>query len=58
MTNINHEHLDYHGTFENYRAAKLKLFTQTNRNRRGYRAGVINADDPSAKLFAEAVEHP
>ena len=26
MTNVTHEHLDYHKTFENYRSAKVKLF--------------------------------
>ena len=52
MTNVTHEHLDYHGTFERYRDAKRLLFKQTNRNRSGLRAGVINAEDPSAKLFA------
>ena len=58
MTNITHEHLDYHGTFERYRDAKKMLFTQTNRNRKGLRVGVINAEDPSAELFAQAVAHP
>jgi UDP-N-acetylmuramoyl-L-alanyl-D-glutamate--2,6-diaminopimelate ligase len=27
VTNITHEHLDYHGTYEAYRAAKARLFT-------------------------------
>lgn len=58
MTNIGHEHLDYHGTFERYRDAKKMLFKQTNRNRRGLRTGIVNADDPSGELFAEAVAHP
>ncbi len=26
LTNVTHEHLDYHGTFENYRAAKGRMF--------------------------------
>jgi UDP-N-acetylmuramoyl-L-alanyl-D-glutamate--2,6-diaminopimelate ligase len=58
MTNIGHEHLDYHGTFERYRSAKKMLFTQTNRNRTGLRVGIVNADDPSGELFARAVAHP
>ena len=44
MTNVTHEHLDYHRTFERYRDAKRKLFKQA-------RYGVINADDPTAKFF-------
>lgn len=51
MTNVTHEHLDYHGTFENYRDAKRKLFKLANRPRHGLRTGVINAEDPSAELF-------
>jgi UDP-N-acetylmuramoyl-L-alanyl-D-glutamate--2,6-diaminopimelate ligase len=47
LTNVTHEHLDYHKTFANYRAAKLKLFKRA-------KFGVINADDPSAKLFKQA----
>src|SRR6185503_7186928 len=45
MTNIGHEHLDYHGTFERYRDAKKMLFTQTNRNKKGLQTGIVNADD-------------
>ena len=58
MTNLTHEHLDYHGTFERYRDAKLKLFKLANRNRKGLRAGVINAEDDNAGLFAKAIAKP
>ncbi|HMS50534.1 MAG TPA: UDP-N-acetylmuramoyl-L-alanyl-D-glutamate--2,6-diaminopimelate ligase [Candidatus Saccharibacteria bacterium] len=57
MTNIGHEHLDYHGTFERYRDAKKMLFTQTNHNRKGLQTGIVNGDDPSALLFAKEVKH-
>jgi UDP-N-acetylmuramoyl-L-alanyl-D-glutamate--2,6-diaminopimelate ligase len=58
MTNIGHEHLDYHGTFERYRDAKKMLFQQTNRNKKGLQVGIANADDPSGELFAKAIKHP
>lgn len=58
MTNIGHEHLDYHGTFEHYRDAKKMLFTQTDKNHGGLRVGIVNADDPSGELFAQAISTP
>jgi UDP-N-acetylmuramoyl-L-alanyl-D-glutamate--2,6-diaminopimelate ligase len=58
MTNITHEHLAYHGTFERYVSAKRLLFTQANRNKQGMQVGIINADDPSAESFAAAIENP
>ncbi len=58
MTNLTHEHLDYHGSFENYRSAKVKMFQWTNKNINGLRAGIVNADDENAKYFSEAVSHP
>ncbi len=58
MTNIGHEHLDYHGTFERYRDAKKRLFELTNKNKKGLRIGIINAEDPSAELFAAAIAKP
>ena len=48
MTNVTHEHLDYHKTFENYRKAKVKLFKKA-------KYGVVNADDPSSAYFSQAV---
>jgi UDP-N-acetylmuramoyl-L-alanyl-D-glutamate--2,6-diaminopimelate ligase len=58
MTNVTHEHLDYHGTFERYRDAKLKLFKLANRSRKGLRAGVINAEDESSDLFVKSIANP
>lgn len=55
LTNITHEHLDYHKTFERYRAAKLLLFKRAAKH--GMKLGVINADDPSAEIFKKAVPH-
>ena len=49
MTNVTHEHLDYHKTFERYRDAKRKLFKQA-------KYGIINADDPSAEYFESDVD--
>lgn len=54
MTNVTHEHLDYHGTFENYAAAKRRLFERVGKNPKGF--GVVNADDPSATSFVRAAK--
>jgi UDP-N-acetylmuramoyl-L-alanyl-D-glutamate--2,6-diaminopimelate ligase len=58
LTNLTHEHLAYHRTFERYRDAKRLMFQITNRNKKGLRVGVINADDPNASFFAKDVQHP
>ncbi len=57
MTNITHEHLQVHGSFERYLAAKVKLFKITNRNKKGLQTGVINGDDPNAPAFAKTIKH-
>ncbi|MBQ1892546.1 MAG: UDP-N-acetylmuramoyl-L-alanyl-D-glutamate--2,6-diaminopimelate ligase [Clostridia bacterium] len=45
FTNLTQDHLDYHKTFENYLAAKRKLFERS-------AFAVVNADDPwSGKLL-------
>jgi UDP-N-acetylmuramoyl-L-alanyl-D-glutamate--2,6-diaminopimelate ligase len=55
ITNITHEALEYHGTFEEYRAAKAMLFrslaSRPAKSERA-RAAIINADDPSAEYLA------
>ncbi len=53
VTNVTHEHLDYHGSFENYVAAKRRLFELAGKHKNGY--GVVNADDPTAENYAKAV---
>ena len=58
MTNVTHEHLDYHRTFERYRDAKRRLFKLANKNKKGLRTGIVNAEDPSARLFASDVKTP
>ncbi|MDR0710452.1 MAG: UDP-N-acetylmuramyl-tripeptide synthetase, partial [Spirochaetaceae bacterium] len=69
MTNVTHEHLEFHGTWEQYRDDKANLFRALGLfphaktiGRPGAEGapseipafGVINADDPSAAFFVEA----
>ena len=61
LTNLTHEHLELHGTWEAYRDAKLRLFEKLHRGAGVGRAGakplgwpatgIVNADDPSAGAF-------
>ncbi|MGZ9166860.1 MAG: Mur ligase family protein [Anaerolineales bacterium] len=49
VTNITHEHMDEHGSYENYRAAKARLFSSlektSDKSPGNPRLGVINRDD-------------
>jgi UDP-N-acetylmuramoyl-L-alanyl-D-glutamate--2,6-diaminopimelate ligase len=64
MTNVTHEHLEFHGTWEQYRDDKANLFRALDiwkGSKRGIFAGeapfgVINADDGSASYFAGATK--
>ncbi len=59
VTNLTHEHLEFHGTWEAYRDAKLSLFERlaaSDRNPRKAhpvwpKSAVVNIDDPAAGLF-------
>jgi len=54
VTNITHEHLYYHQTWENYRDAKARLFralTTTFRKPRTAKVAVLNADDNARGAF-------
>ena len=48
FTNLTQDHLDYHGTFENYLAAKRTLFTKAD-------VAVLNTDDPHALKMTEGL---
>ena len=52
FTNLSRDHLDFHGTWEAYRAAKLKLFEGLDDPSR--QRAVINLDDPEAEHFIKA----
>ncbi len=49
FTNLTRDHLDYHGTFENYKAAKRKLFENSS-------LAVVNIDDESAPFMTEGID--
>jgi UDP-N-acetylmuramoyl-L-alanyl-D-glutamate--2,6-diaminopimelate ligase len=60
VTNVTHEHLEFHGSFEAYRDAKLSLFERLGMghaavpkpsDRAWPRTGIVNLDDPSAGRF-------
>jgi UDP-N-acetylmuramoyl-L-alanyl-D-glutamate--2,6-diaminopimelate ligase len=50
FTNLSPDHLDLHGTFEAYRAAKARLFEMLDQPsvKAGRRYAVLNADDPTS----------
>jgi len=50
FSNLSGDHLDYHGSMEDYARAKAKLFSLL--SERG--VGVVNADDPAHEQMAEA----
>ncbi|HEX9116148.1 MAG TPA: UDP-N-acetylmuramoyl-L-alanyl-D-glutamate--2,6-diaminopimelate ligase [Anaerolineae bacterium] len=55
VTNITHEHLDYHGSYEAYRAAKAMLFRSlatTPRKPGQAKTAVLNRDDSSYDFLA------
>ena len=61
LTNLTHEHLEFHGSWEAYREAKLSLFARlaagpanppkSIAGRSWPKAAIVNLDDPSAGLF-------
>jgi len=68
MTNVRHEHLEFHGTWERYRDDKMRLFQGLDSvdHRKSVLGvtvdvpsfGVVCADDPSAGRFAASTGKP
>lgn len=53
LTNITHDHLDYHETWAAYQATKLRLFLS-----KKLKSASANADDPSGELFLSRTPAP
>ena len=53
FTNLTQDHLDYHGTMEEYYEAKKLLFTRMAANKSLKAVAVINADDEYGRKLAE-----
>ena len=51
FTNLTQDHLDYHGTMENYLAAKLMLFDQLSPQG----VAILNADSPTADRIVKHI---
>ncbi|MBU2218933.1 UDP-N-acetylmuramoyl-L-alanyl-D-glutamate--2,6-diaminopimelate ligase [Patescibacteria group bacterium] len=51
FTNLAPEHIESHGSFENYRNAKLKYFKALEKSDKNLKIIIINEDDPNASYF-------
>lgn len=66
--NVTHEHLEFHGTFEQYRHDKANLFRALDTHNHEKLIdrqkvtipafGVINLEDPSAEYFVKSTKYP
>src|SRR5512138_2765302 len=60
VTNITHEHLDQHGSYQNYLTAKARLFSSLERTRSKHqgnpRLAVLNRDDASFDFLNSVVK--
>ena len=56
FTNLTQDHLDFHGTMENYLNAKCKLFDNVSRQgQKTNKTAIVNVDDPAAATILKHV---
>ncbi|MEO4054289.1 UDP-N-acetylmuramoyl-L-alanyl-D-glutamate--2,6-diaminopimelate ligase [Solibacillus sp. CAU 1738] len=58
FTNLTHDHLDFHGTMEEYGHAKGLLFSQLGQDLEKNKHVVLNADDPWSERYAKMTPYP
>lgn len=58
FTNLTHDHLDFHGTMDNYGHAKGLLFSQLGQDLEKQKFAIINADDAWSDKMQEMTSHP
>ena len=62
LTTMNHDHMEFHGTWEQYRSDKAELFRaldlkKYDKNEKTPRFAVANNDDPSVYYFTNVTKH-
>ncbi|RUL54293.1 UDP-N-acetylmuramoyl-L-alanyl-D-glutamate--2,6-diaminopimelate ligase [Lysinibacillus antri] len=58
FTNLTHDHLDFHGTMEEYGNAKGLLFSQLGQDFTKNKYAVLNSDDPWSEKYAKMTSYP
>lgn len=58
FTNLTHDHLDFHGTMEEYGNAKGLLFSQLGQDLSKNKSVILNADDPWSERYAKLTPFP
>ncbi|RHW39833.1 UDP-N-acetylmuramoyl-L-alanyl-D-glutamate--2,6-diaminopimelate ligase [Lysinibacillus yapensis] len=58
FTNLTHDHLDFHGTMEEYGHAKGLLFSQLGQDFTKPKFVVLNADDPWSEKYEKMTSYP
>ncbi|CAN5566786.1 UDP-N-acetylmuramoyl-L-alanyl-D-glutamate--2,6-diaminopimelate ligase [soil metagenome] len=58
FTNLTQDHLDFHGTMEDYESSKWRLFDELPRQTSKKFVAAINIDDPVGQMWATKLSNP